>query len=73
MPQGESVRLASDPCTIALDGERELEIRDHGVRLEVRLDPRGPRVVDVDAALAAGARTGVFVRQVGPDLSRAGA
>jgi ATP-NAD kinase N-terminal domain len=69
VPQGESVRLASDPCTIALDGERELEIRDHGVRLEVRLDPRGPRVVDVDAALAAGARAGVFVRQVGPDLS----
>jgi hypothetical protein len=70
VPPGEAVQLESAPCTVALDGERELEIRDRGVRLEVRLDPRGPRVVDVDAALAAGARAGVFVRQAGPTLSR---
>ena len=31
--------------------------------LEVVLDPAGPRVVDIDVALRAGAARGVFVRQ----------
>ena len=45
------VRIGAEPETI--DGEREIEIRDAETQLAVRLDPRGPRVVDVDAALAA--------------------
>lgn len=59
---GETVPLASGPCTLACDGEREIEILDSGARLAVRLDPCGPRVVDVEAALLAGARAGVFQR-----------
>lgn len=60
LAQGDVVPLESGPCTIALDGEREIEVRDTGTQLAVRLGPRGPRVVDVDAALTMGARAGVF-------------
>jgi hypothetical protein len=61
LAHGETIALGGGPCTIALDGEREIEIRDAGTRLAVRLDPRGPRVVDVEAALTAGALASVFV------------
>jgi predicted polyphosphate/ATP-dependent NAD kinase len=59
---GETVTLASGPCTIALDGEREHEISDSGATITVRLNPLGPRVVDVEAALRVGAEKGVFRR-----------
>ncbi|MFN8593399.1 MAG: NAD(+)/NADH kinase [Thermomicrobiales bacterium] len=59
---GETVDLGRGPCTIALDGEREIEVRDSSRSLAVRLEPRGPRVVDLEAALAAGARGGAYVR-----------
>ncbi len=68
---GERVTLARGPCTIALDGERELEIRDRQTELSVRLDPGGPRVVDVDAALAAGSAAGAFVRSHRPEINPA--
>ncbi|MBW3634309.1 MAG: NAD(+)/NADH kinase [Chloroflexi bacterium] len=58
---GETVLLGMGRCTLAFDGEREIEIRDSDTRVAVRLDPRGPRVVDVDSALVAGAAAGVFV------------
>jgi len=44
-----------------LDGEREIEIQNPNTQISVRLDPRGPRVIDVDAALAAGAAASAFV------------
>jgi hypothetical protein len=66
---GESVGLGRGPCTIALDGEREIEIHDELTSLAVRLDPRGPRVVDVDAALKAGADAGVFAREMPSGVS----
>jgi hypothetical protein len=62
LPHGAFVSLQSGSCTIALDGEREIEIRDPDARVDVRLDPRGPRVVDVEAALGAGAAAGAFLR-----------
>jgi hypothetical protein len=62
LAQGEIVSLASGPCTVALDGERELEIHDPATSLAVKLDPLGPRVVDIDAALHAGAVAGFFAR-----------
>ncbi|HWE60498.1 MAG TPA: NAD(+)/NADH kinase [Chloroflexota bacterium] len=52
---GDRVALRDPPCTIALDGERELEVPRAGRRLEVGLNPAGPRVVDIAAALHAGA------------------
>jgi hypothetical protein len=57
--------LRGEPCTVALDGEREFEILPPGGTLQVRLNPRAPRVVDIDAALRAGAASGFFVD--GPD------
>lgn len=70
---GESVVLGGGACTIALDGEREIEIHDPNTRVTVRLDPRGPRVVDVEAALAAGAVAGVFVQTRPAGVNPAGA
>jgi hypothetical protein len=61
---GEHVSLRSGPCTIALDGEREIELQDSSVEIAVRLEPKGPRVVDVEAAISAGAAAGAFVRDV---------
>jgi predicted polyphosphate/ATP-dependent NAD kinase len=58
--QGESVSLQREPCTIALDGEREFEIMPPGAALQVTLNPRGPRLVDIEAALRAGAEIGYF-------------
>ncbi len=65
LPHGQAVSLQPGRCTVALDGEREIEIRDPAARIVVRLDPRGPRVVDVEAALNAGAAAGVCL-QVNP-------
>ena len=70
--QGEVVALGGGPCTVALDGERELEIPDPVTSLAVRLNPLGPRVVDVDMALRAGAASGIFVH-ASATVSRAGA
>lgn len=58
---GDQVTLRPGPCTIALDGEREIELQDPSVEISVRLEPKGPRVVDVAAAIAAGAAAGAFV------------
>lgn len=56
---GEEVILDSAPCTIALDGERTIEVgRDH--ELTVRLTNDGPRVVDIGKCMADAARAGVF-------------
>ena len=59
----ETVALASGRCTIALDGEREIEIHDPARSVAVRLNPQGPRVVDVEAALTAGATASAFRRR----------
>jgi predicted polyphosphate/ATP-dependent NAD kinase len=45
--------------SLALDGERELEFGP-GDAVEVRLDVDGPRMLDVQAALAAAARDGLL-------------
>jgi hypothetical protein len=64
---GENVTLQSEPCTIALDGEREIEFRNPDARLSVTLDPHGPRVVDVEQAIKAGALAGAF--RISPSLA----
>lgn len=61
LDHGAAVDLRGGPCTLALDGEREIEIHDPTARISVHLEPRGPRLIDVDAALAAGAAAGAFV------------
>ena len=47
------------PSLIALDGEREVELAE-GDRAAIRLDPHGPLVVDVKAALAGAVGDGFF-------------
>jgi hypothetical protein len=59
---GETVELGQRGGTVALDGEREFERLDAGRRLSVTLNPDGPRVVEIEAALRAGAERGVFVQ-----------
>jgi hypothetical protein len=59
---GDSVRLQSLKGTIALDGEREIELLSPESTIEVTLNPAGPRVVDIKAAINAGARAGLFTR-----------
>jgi hypothetical protein len=72
LEHGASVTLRGGPCTLAFDGEREIEIRNSNTRISVRLDPRGPRVIDVDAALAAGAAAGAFLTTSRLEVNPAG-
>jgi len=58
---GNEVTLSSDPCTIALDGERYIEV--YGTRtITVRLTNDGPRVVDIVRCMEEATRRGVFQR-----------
>ena len=56
----------------ALDGEREFELLRPAESLTVTLNPWGPRVVEIEAALRAGAATGAFVREAAAALDRPG-
>ncbi|AGB36721.1 NAD(+)/NADH kinase [Natronococcus occultus] len=53
------VRFEVPDGVVGADGERELELTDTTVEFRVRAD--GPRLVDVDAVLAAGSEAGAFV------------
>lgn len=59
---GDVVRLQSGAGTIALDGEREIELlrddQDRSLTVELRAD--GPLVVDIPATISAGAGAGLF-------------
>jgi predicted polyphosphate/ATP-dependent NAD kinase len=59
LPIGEEVVLDSAACTIAVDGERQIEVHPHQ-RVTVRLTNRGPRVVDVGCCLQEASRRGVL-------------
>ncbi|UCE54228.1 MAG: NAD(+)/NADH kinase [Desulfobacterales bacterium] len=56
---GEEVVLEPAACTIAVDGERQLEVFAHQ-KIRVRLTNRGPRVVDVRRYLYEASRRGVL-------------
>lgn len=58
---GEEVMITSDPCTIALDGEREIEVYGEHT-ITIRLTDHGPRVVEVDHCMEEAARSGTFQR-----------
>ncbi|MEZ4499508.1 MAG: NAD(+)/NADH kinase [Thermomicrobiales bacterium] len=58
---GETVTFQPMAGTIALDGEREIELRGDEI-VEVALCSNGPVVVDIDRAIAAGIVGGVFSR-----------
>jgi hypothetical protein len=56
---GEEVTLNSDAGTIALDGERQIEVYGRPV-ISVRLTNNGPRVVDICQCIQEGSRRGAF-------------
>jgi len=58
---GQSVDLQAIAGTLALDGEREIELRGNE-RIEVILSGNGPLVVNIDRAIGAAARFGFFNR-----------
>jgi predicted polyphosphate/ATP-dependent NAD kinase len=58
---GESVRLDRDASTIALDGEREIEVYERPA-ITVQLTLKGPLVVDIRRCMEAAALSGVFCR-----------
>lgn len=59
MKTGEEVPIRFAPSILALDGEREVEVRD-GQCASIRLERQGPLVVDVARTMAAAAARGVF-------------
>lgn len=56
---GASVELTAGVGSVALDGEREIEIGASD-EVEVRLDPAGPLTIDVSAAMREAARRGLL-------------
>lgn len=61
LPVGESVTLGLEARTIALDGERYIEV--YGTRtITVRLTREGPCVVEIARCMAEATRRGVFQR-----------
>jgi hypothetical protein len=59
---GDIVRLQPRAGTIALDGEREIEVLRDGCEITVTFNPQGPRVVQISEAIAAATRAGLFSR-----------
>ena len=59
---GETVTVKhQQPCVLALDGEREIELRQ-GATARLQFNPNGPRVIDARKAIDIAARAGVFIR-----------
>jgi predicted polyphosphate/ATP-dependent NAD kinase len=65
MSLGDDVVLEPSACTIAVDGERQMEVYPNQ-KVSIRLTNRGPRVVDVKRCLHEASRRGVF-KEVGQD------
>ena len=59
LAHGDMLRVAPVPCVLALDGERELEVR-RGMLIDVQFDRHGPLVVNVQQALRLGVARGLF-------------
>ncbi len=58
---GEEVMLEPAACTIAVDGERQIEVFSEQ-QVSVRLTNRGPRVVDVQECMREASQRGVLQR-----------
>jgi hypothetical protein len=59
-PDDEVVISQARACVLALDGEREIQLRA-GAPASLRFTRHGPRVVDARRALAVAARAGAFL------------
>lgn len=56
---GDEVEVRFAPSVLALDGEREVEVRP-GQRVSIRLSDQGPRIVDFQQVLSIAAAKGFF-------------
>jgi predicted polyphosphate/ATP-dependent NAD kinase len=54
------IPISHTPSILALDGERELSIRKDD-RLTIRVNPQGPRVIDIDKTLRLASEQGLFI------------
>ena len=61
LAMGEEIELERAACTVAVDGERQIEVYSDQ-QVTVRLTTNGPRVVDVDKCLRLASETGVLRR-----------
>jgi len=59
MAAGEEVDITFTPCVVALDGEREVEIKK-GQKVAIRLSVDGPLVVDVGRTMAIAMKRKIF-------------
>jgi predicted polyphosphate/ATP-dependent NAD kinase len=62
---GQGLRFTDRRGTLALDGERELELYPRHT-VEIRLSPAGPHVVDIPATMRAAAEAGLFRSDADP-------
>jgi len=62
MAVGEEVDITFTPCVVALDGEREVEIKK-GQNVAIRLSTHGPLVVDVDRTMAFAMQKKIFASE----------
>lgn len=60
-PGDEVVINQPQSCVLALDGEREIELRPN-VSVHLRLNPNGPKVIDARKAIEIASRAGFFVQ-----------
>jgi len=58
----DSIVLGPDAKTIALDGEREIELLEPDQRVQVAFNSDGPHVVNIEQAIRIGAVQGIFER-----------
>jgi len=61
MLPGEIHRIPTSPCLIAVDGEREVEI-PQGSSASIRLNTKGPMVVDVSRVMDLASEHALFTR-----------
>jgi hypothetical protein len=62
----EEVALLCAPCVVALDGEREVEVKK-GERATIRLDINGPVVVDIDRTMRWAMQNSVLAPEYEPN------
>ena len=63
MAAGEQMDIATTPCVVALDGEREVEIKK-GQKAAIRLSTKGPLVVDVGGTMMVAMEKKIFAPTV---------
>jgi len=67
MQIGEEFKIRLTPSVLALDGEREVEIRQ-GQQAAIRLGEAGPTVVDVTQTMKAAMQRNIFTSDMGRRL-----